>query len=145
MSEAAAIIIAQMINSTILLVGTFVAWRIGRGQIKATSITTNRQVWIGELRQEVAKIITAQTEFDALGKIYTTGDPEHERVKRELNDQMDMSYSKVLLLLAEREHEHDQLADVIDAFMQKRKERKDVIEATTKVLRDEHRRIEAGE
>jgi hypothetical protein len=145
MSDAGAIIVGQIITSGVLLLGTFVAWRIGRGQIRASSITSNRQVWIGELREEVAKIITAQAGFDALGKIYTPGNSEHERIKRELNDRMTLSYFKVRLLLGERSRDDDQLAETIHGFMNNTKQRDQVIEVATAILRDEQRRIEAGE
>jgi uncharacterized ferritin-like protein (DUF455 family) len=129
-----------ILSLMVTALAVFVTWRVAKRQRAATM----RQAWMKEFREEVAKLLSTQLGFNALGAKYTnypTTDPDLERIKSDLNDRMSLSYYKIRLLIGENAQEYKPFVAAFYDFMKAPKQDKDIVDAAIKILRDERGRI----
>jgi hypothetical protein len=136
-------VLSLIVAALAVVVGPAVSWKATKRQLVAAL----QKVWIEEFREEVARLLSIQLSFNALGQDFTNAGPdhekikEHEKIKADLNDKMSLSYYKICLLAGEKGVEHDPFLKLILDFMNKKKESKEIVEATSKILKQERCRI----
>jgi len=115
-NPAAASAIAAFLSALVALAAVIIAPSVSliatNRQVRATVRSTNRQAWINELRDEVAKALSLLTEAMALKK---SSIPFEQRVKTLV--EYDYHLSKVQLLINPNEADHRDLCNKLAAAM----------------------------
>ncbi len=121
---------------------TLISWLIARRQIKANVISTNRHVWINELRDEIAKMTTSQAAYNKLMANFTTGNVEQEKLESEIADRARLSHYKLRLMLSGECTDYKTLLAIVNGFMERSKTLDELINSANRVLEKERQRAE---
>lgn len=127
MNEAIEVgILSGLIGALIGSVGTIY---IGNKQIRATTVSANRQQWITSLRDEIASFLS---HLNVIGYIASGSLTYDAGAFRSAVEGLHLSEAKIQLMINPKEADHEKLIKLLEAAITAAVKKKDKQEAPTK-------------
>lgn len=130
-----------------VIIGPIAGYATAQRQIMATTISTNRQAWINDLRERIAEFISVLVEFG-----FQFGEKDIQSFRQALSRVVFLR-GKILLMLNPNEEDHKLLAEKLNSafeltvtreFDRLQVEREEILTLSQKILKREWERVKRG-
>ncbi len=109
-SSSSVEIISLLIAALAVFFGPLIQLYIAKGQIRASTLSANRQRWIDQLREQIAEFITVATELNTNAQFSFYDDRTVIQKTREMH----LCKSRIKLMLNPKEEDHSTLLELLN-------------------------------